>query len=385
MKKALLLLALCAIFGCKTDSKMPAPIEGYRIVGEAPGVYNGIRVYLNIQDQKGRLWATDTAIVVNERFTFEGDLETPHYVELTMNSTFGTLPLILEHEEVQLTLDAKDVSNSSISSAAANDALKAYNKTNTAIDDEYDTLAEELKKQNSAETADPAVITKKLGQIRERKEAFPYEFIKEHKDNYWSLILIDQMLTSRKLEVTEIEKSFFSLRNDLTSSAYGQRISEKIAQTKFQVASLTATEIGQHAPNFTAPTPDGASFELYKNLGKVTIIDFWAAWCGPCRRENPNVVKVYNKYHDKGLEIVGVSLDGNTRQKAPKDAWVKAIAQDQLAWHHVSNLNYFNDPVAKAYNIRSIPATFVLDAEGKIIATNLRGQSLENKIAELLD
>jgi thiol-disulfide isomerase/thioredoxin len=112
-------------------------------------------------------------------------------------------------------------------------------------------------------------------------------------------------------------------------------------------------------------------------LGKVTIVDFWAAWCKPCRAENPNVVKIYNKYHDKGLNILGVSLD----RKA--EDWKKAIEDDGLTWNHVSNVDYF-DEIAKLYNVEAIPATFILDAEGTIIAKNLRGPALEEKIAELL-
>ena len=118
--------------------------------------------------------------------------------------------------------------------------------------------------------------------------------------------------------------------------------------------------------------------------GKVTIIDFWAAWCGPCRRENPNVVRIYNKYHDQGLEIIGVSLDGTRNQKDPKNAWLNAIKKDELTWTHVSNLQYFQDPVAQLYNINAIPATFILDEKGKIVAKNLRGRALELKVQELL-
>ena len=114
-------------------------------------------------------------------------------------------------------------------------------------------------------------------------------------------------------------------------------------------------------------------------LGKVTLIDFWAAWCKPCRAENPNVVSVYNKYHDKGLNIIGVSLDRTA------DAWKKAIEDDGLRWNHVSHVAYFNDPIAKLYNVNAIPAAFLLDENGVIIAKNLRGPALEEKVAELLN
>ncbi len=113
--------------------------------------------------------------------------------------------------------------------------------------------------------------------------------------------------------------------------------------------------------------------------GKATLIDFWAAWCRPCRAENPNVVRVYNKYHDKGLSIIGVSLDKTA------EAWKKAIEEDKLDWHHVSNVAYFNDAIAKQYNVDAIPATFLLDENGVIVAKNLRGPALEARISELLN
>ena len=117
---------------------------------------------------------------------------------------------------------------------------------------------------------------------------------------------------------------------------------------------------------------------LKESLGKVTIVDFWASWCGPCRAENPNVVALYNEFHSKGLNIVGVSLD--------KDAakWKDAIAKDKLTWTHVSNLKFWDEPIAIQYEVQSIPATFILDASGKVVARDLRGEELRAKIASLL-
>jgi thiol-disulfide isomerase/thioredoxin len=117
---------------------------------------------------------------------------------------------------------------------------------------------------------------------------------------------------------------------------------------------------------------------LKECLGKVTIVDFWASWCEPCRQENPNMVAIYKELHGKGLNIIGVSLDKDAQK------WKEAIAKDKLVWNQVSNLKFWEEPIAKQYKVESIPATFILDAKGNIVAQDLRGEELKVKIIELL-
>jgi peroxiredoxin len=152
-----------------------------------------------------------------------------------------------------------------------------------------------------------------------------------------------------------------------------------ILTMKVQLDEMRALSVGQMAPDFELPNPEGKMIKLSSLKGKYVMIDFWAAWCKPCRAENPNVVRMYNQYKDKGFEVFGVSLD-RTRED-----WVKAIEVDGLTWPQVSDLNYFNSAAATLYQIDAIPATYLLDPEGKIIAKDLRGASLEAKLAELFD
>lgn len=160
------------------------------------------------------------------------------------------------------------------------------------------------------------------------------------------------------------------LKAELPNSPY---ISEFIARVK----AMEATAVGQLAPEISLPNPEGKVISLSSLRGQYVLVDFWAKWCGPCRRENPNVVKAFNKYKDKGFTVFGVSLD-RTRED-----WVKAIQEDGLTWTHVSDLKYFESQAARDYNINAIPFSLLLDREGKIIAKNLRGAALEKKLEEV--
>lgn len=144
------------------------------------------------------------------------------------------------------------------------------------------------------------------------------------------------------------------------------------------ITKMLSTTVGQEAPEINLPSPDGKEIALSSLRGKVVLIDFWASWCGPCRKEMPNVVKAYAKFKPKGFEIYGVSLDQE------KDRWVEAIAKDGITWPQVSDLQYWKSVAAQLYNVQGIPYTVLLDKEGKIIAKNLRGEELEKKLTEIL-
>ena len=169
----------------------------------------------------------------------------------------------------------------------------------------------------------------------------------------------------------------YSLFGKRLIKKYDKKHPELIAGLKQQILGASTLLPGAVAPDFSQKTPAGETMNLSDLRGKVVLVDFWASWCGPCRRENPNVKKVYEKYKDKGFAILGVSLDRN------KASWEKAIEQDQLSWHHVSDLKGWKNEVAQLYKVSSIPHTFLLDQEGKIIASKLRAHTLEQALAQI--
>jgi peroxiredoxin len=166
--------------------------------------------------------------------------------------------------------------------------------------------------------------------------------------------------------------------NDPPDSKHTPRFLTYIESVQQQYKNSEKLQVGKLAPDINLPNPDGTVVPLSSLRGKVVLVDFWAQWCRPCRMENPNIVDAYGKFKDKGFEVYGVSLD-RTREK-----WLQGIEEDGLTWTHVSDLKYWQSEAAQTYNINAIPASFLLDREGKIIAKNLRGQSLHQKLKEIL-
>jgi len=383
MKIIIKIFAITLLFtSCNSETKR----DGYVINGNAKGIYNGIRVYLKGFDQNNRQVDIDTAIVMNEKFTFEGKVLSPDVYYIFINSINGNLPLIIENNKINIDIDKDNLQTSKVSGTKTNEALNVFSNNMKAIIEKRRNLSLALRESAQAnDNEKTTALNTELSNLNLEAANFPFEFINNNRDNYYSLILLESMLKNRNADIQKIIDTYQGLDENLKTSAKGNEILAQVDAAKTILEAQTRTEIGKIAPNFSAPTPEGSILSLNEIKSKITLIDFWAAWCGPCRRENPNLVQIYEKYHNKGLEIIGVSLDGNTRQADPKADWIKAINDDKLTWPQISNLNYFNGPIAKIYNIQSIPSSFILDTEGKIVAKNLRGAALEEKIAELLN
>jgi peroxiredoxin len=349
----------------------------YTISGNAPGLSDGTKILLEKPDDKLGVVIVDSTVVSKEKFTFKGTASEPgiHLVEI--KSVQGKVAFIVEEGNIKLTLYKDSIAKSRIGGTLSNDDLQQFNlgiqKVQKKLSD-FETV--NMQKMTDAQAQkDTAVINQLMDEyqkIQGEMMALSAEFPAKNPKSYLSVLFIDNMFNSPGANIARIKDLFNKLDPKLKETTQGKKIQQRIAN-------FTDLSIGNIAPDFSAPTPDGKTASLKQSLGKVTIIDFWASWCGPCRKENPSVVALYNEFHSKGLNIIGVSLDKDGKK------WMEAIEKDGLTWTHVSNLQFWTDPVAKMYNVNSIPATFILDAEGKIVAKDLRGEVLRAKIAELLN
>ncbi|RCW92403.1 TlpA disulfide reductase family protein [Winogradskyella arenosi] len=376
MKKILTLTLISLLFvACKTEPKR----TDYLIDATAKGVYNGVRAYLKIKQQNGRSRVIDTAIVVDEKFSFTGKVMTPSLSLISINSVKGDLNFMLENKHITVEVNKDDIAASIVTGSESHADYKAYQKQILELVEEAKQLKQQLRDRSIRDS-----ISKLYVVAQQKRAEAPLKFIENHSSSFYSLSLIEQGIGKNNVDIERYMAAYELLDSEIKNSPKG--VSVKIGLDKLMADFLKTAQVnvGKIAPNFEAPNPKGKMVSLEEVKGKVTIIDFWASWCAPCRRENPNVVNVYNKYHSQGLEIIGVSLDGSRNQRDPKKAWMTAVKQDQLTWTHVSSLKYFQDPVAQLYNINAIPATFILDKHGRIAAKNLRGKALELKVQELL-
>ncbi len=362
--------------------------DGYTIKGDVKGFEDGTKVYINKQDENG-FTKIDSTEVKGGTFTFKND-KTPetdiYFIELGKTQEF-MYPFIFEKGEIKFTFDKEKRDEVKVNGTKNNDLMTSYNDEAYKIQKEIMDFQQQnqAKFMEAQQKGDQATMQSLMSQITKIQEKYVDQnkkFIDSNKDSYISLLLLTQLAMSDALTPDEIKKYYNDLDASVKDTKKGKEFAEnlkKIEETqKESQAKQDKVAIGKKAPDFSANTPDGKTESLHKNLGKATLIDFWASWCGPCRKENPNVVALYNKYKAQGLKIIVVSLDKE------KDAWVKAIADDKLDWLQVSNLKFWDDAIAKDYAVEAIPATFILDANGTIVAKDLKGAELDAKIAELL-
>lgn len=348
--------------------------EGFMVNATVTGdLQNGTQVFLKTTDSLNQLMDVDTTTVENGTFAFSGAQLEPklHYIFVEANR--GNIPFILENGTIDVKFQKDSMNYASLKGTPQNELFMNFLGESRQLSQRARSMQDDMRR--AAQQQDTATVTalrEEYMEFQDDVKNFNIDFAKENPSALISVLIINNLMMSKTLPRDEIMELYEALTPEMKASEQGEILKKQLDQSK-------NTDIGGVAPEFSAPTPDGDLLALSEVKGKLTLIDFWAAWCRPCRAENPNIVNVYNKYHDKGLNIIGVSLD------ARAEDWNKAIEADGLAWNHISNLKRFQDPIARLYNINAIPAAFLLDENGVIIAKDLRGQALEDKVAELLN
>ena len=369
-----LVFVLLISVSCKEDTQTT---NGYIIEGSIDSSVDNRKIKI-IKFENNNEIIIDSATIQSGKATLKGQVDSPNLYHVAIEGVYGNMPLVLENKKISINFDKNNLLKSTIEGSKENDLLKMYFDDSEMLKTKNAHYGKQLMTaRENKDTLKMNEIKSEFNKVSDEITSKHIELVKNNTDLVTSAAILGNIFIAKGISKTEAKNIFDTFSQEVISSEIGKIINENLAKV--------TTDVGNIAPNFTAPNPEGKLVSLNDIKGKVTIIDFWAAWCRPCRRENPNVVKVYKKYHEKGLEIIGVSLDGSPKQNDAKEAWIQAIEKDNLTWHQVSNLNFFNDPVAKLYNIQSIPSTFILDSKGVIVAKNLRGQALEAKIAELLN
>lgn len=328
----------------------------------------------------------DSTTVKNGQYQFSGKLAEPVIARLRasypadangkkapVNAKKDIVVVFLQPGKISIN-HTDSFTNATINGSAAHDAylllenqLKTHNAKMQELSSSYSAL------YKSKDTAGMKKMEPLFDEVQADIKKENLAYIKSNPSSPIGVYVVSQY-AGWDINPEEVEPVFNSL-----PAAAKNYPSAKLLQEKIEVAKKTG--VGRYAMEFTQNDTVGKPVSLSSFKGKYVLIDFWASWCGPCRAENPNVVNAFNKYKDKGFQVLGISLD----QPNAKDKWIKAIHDDNLTWTHVSDLQYWKNAVALQYGIQAIPQNFLLDPEGKIIAKNLRGEALQEKLEALFN
>lgn len=370
MRQRLSIVLICVFFVQFGTVFAQKAFKETEIQGELINSQGITDISLKLPNREGSI-VNSAKIDASGKFTVKASLIEPNIYRLWINENNNLMLILTPGETVLVKGNTADLSKDFTISGSRESALLHTGMNRLAeFSRKMDSVNQVYQANAGSSKIDsilPVLQAVYKGLDDERRE-YIIAFIKQNPSSLAGLVFIESL-------DMETEFPCYDLLDKGLFAAHPTNMFVKELHTRVEAERQVA--VGNVAPEISLPDPGGQPLALSSLKGKVVLIDFWASWCGPCRKENPNVVALYKKYKDHGFEIFGVSLDRD------KEKWLQAIQDDGLVWKHVSDLQYWKSQAAKAYGVSAIPATFLLDKEGKIIAKKLRGPALEEKMKEL--
>ncbi len=366
------LLLAFLIVGFYSHCNIAPKHKGYTVTGTFNNAENQIVYLEELAPEKAIV--IDTGVIDDEgKLQLQGYISEPGIYRLNIDKE-GSILLILENEEIEVIADVNDLKNYEINNSPGSTQLKLLMAQLESSGKELEQLTKSYQSTIAQDSENDSLIKVIENQYKVKIAEFKSHTNAVIDSPAHPLILVFASGTlNPEQDYDKLQQIKNTLNKEIPNSKYTKDFDKKVNKSK-------PLRVGDVAPNINLPGPNGNNLELSSLKGNIVLLDFWASWCKPCRVENPNIVALYNKYNKEGFTIYSVSLDKN------KDQWLKAIAEDHLLWeNHVSELKAWDTEGIKAYQINSIPTTYLLDTNGVIVGKNLRGRELENVISEQLN
>ena len=356
-----------------TTGPAAANAAGYQLTGQLTNAPAGTKVYL-AELGETQFISRDTATVDDKgQFKFTGTVPEAGLYQVKINDQNQVLVALANGGGLSLTGDAQKLSDSyRVQGSKDSELLQQLGRTMTAAKPQMARLEQRFNQHAQAGRTDSMqALEKQFYALQARSTEGIKALVRQNPASVVAGFVVANMLNPDE-QFAFADSMTTVFKTTLPDSRYTKALTAKLDP-------LRATAVGVQAPEINLSAPDGKAVALSSLRGKYVLIDFWASWCGPCRKENPNVVRAYNRYKGKGFEIYGVSFDQDRAK------WLKAIQADGLTWQHVSDLKGWESAAGQTYSIKSIPASILLDPQGRIIGKNLRGEALEAKLAAVLN
>jgi peroxiredoxin len=359
-----LLLLLTCFTACDRNT-------GYTITADLANLPDSSLVFLAYNEGR-QMVHRDTAYVAGGEVVFTGAFEYPQMHFLTWGDQSKAINFFAENNTIRIVADTDSVKLAKVSGSDSHEDLEEFTEYLAPIDQDLEQLYNDFSAaMASGDTAQLPLINARYDKLHEQQIDSIKAFVQSHPRSFVSPYIIRNYL-AYDMEYPALNEVASVLDTSLRRSADYTVLAERLAK-------LERVTEGKPAVDFALADTTGTPLALSSLRGQYVLIDFWASWCGPCRRENPNVVSVYNEYHDQGFEILGVSFDHE------RNKWLTAIAEDGLTWRHVSDLKGWESEAGQLYAVNSIPHTVLVDPDGKIIAKNLRGEELREKLSAIFN